>query len=129
MRVGVVVFPGSNCDHDAYHVLKHVMGCEARFVWHKDSDLSGLDAVVLPGGFAYGDYLRTGAIARFSCSKRSAMLHAQKRCVSYQRRRSCGFSMPRRRRSAAPKRFRRSSAGYFACRNAMKSRARPSRKP
>lgn len=66
MRVGVVVFPGSNCDHDAYHVVKHVCGHEARFVWHKDSDLSGLDAVVLPGGFSYGDYLRTGAIARFS---------------------------------------------------------------
>jgi len=66
MKVGVVVFPGSNCDHDTYHVLKHVCGQDARFVWHKDSDLSGLDAVVLPGGFAYGDYLRTGAIARFS---------------------------------------------------------------
>ena len=66
MKVGVVVFPGSNCDHDTYHVLKHVCGQEARFVWHKDSDLSGFDAVVLPGGFSYGDYLRTGAIARFS---------------------------------------------------------------
>jgi phosphoribosylformylglycinamidine synthase len=66
MRIGVVTFPGSNSDHDAYHVAKHVCGQEARFVWHKDSDLSGLDAVVLPGGFAYGDYLRTGAIARFS---------------------------------------------------------------
>ena len=66
MKVGVVVFPGSNCDHDAYHVLKHVCGQDARFVWHKDSDLSDLDAVVLPGGFSYGDYLRTGAIARFS---------------------------------------------------------------
>ena len=66
MTVGVVVFPGSNCDHDAYHVVKHVCGQEARFVWHKDADLSGLDAVVLPGGFSYGDYLRTGAIARFS---------------------------------------------------------------
>jgi phosphoribosylformylglycinamidine synthase len=66
MKIGVVVFPGSNCDHDAYHVLKHVCGQEARFVWHKDPDLSGLDAVVLPGGFSYGDYLRTGAIARFS---------------------------------------------------------------
>ena len=64
--MGVVVFPGSNCDHDAYHVVKHVCGQEARFVWHKDADLSGLDAVVLPGGFSYGDYLRTGAIARFS---------------------------------------------------------------
>jgi phosphoribosylformylglycinamidine synthase subunit PurQ / glutaminase len=66
LKVGVVVFPGSNCDHDAYHVVKHVCGQEARFVWHKDADLSGLDAVVLPGGFSYGDYLRTGAIARFS---------------------------------------------------------------
>ncbi|HEY2941430.1 MAG TPA: phosphoribosylformylglycinamidine synthase subunit PurQ [Vicinamibacteria bacterium] len=66
MKAGVVVFPGSNCDHDTYHALKHVCGQEARFVWHKDSDLRGLDAVVLPGGFAYGDYLRTGAIARFS---------------------------------------------------------------
>jgi phosphoribosylformylglycinamidine synthase subunit PurQ / glutaminase len=66
MKIGVVVFPGSNCDHDAYHVLKHVCGQDVLFVWHKDSDLSGLDAVVLPGGFSYGDYLRTGAIARFS---------------------------------------------------------------
>ena len=66
MKIGVVVFPGSNCDHDTYHVLKHVCGQETRFVWHKDSDLSGVDAVVLPGGFSYGDYLRTGAIARFS---------------------------------------------------------------
>ena len=66
MKAGVVVFPGSNCDHDAYHVLKHVCGADVRFVWHKDSDLSGLDAVILPGGFSYGDYLRTGAIARFS---------------------------------------------------------------
>jgi phosphoribosylformylglycinamidine synthase subunit PurQ / glutaminase len=66
MKVGVVVFPGSNSDHDAYHVAKHVCGQEARFVWHKDQDLSGLDVVVLPGGFAHGDYLRTGAIARFS---------------------------------------------------------------
>ncbi|MFI5183253.1 MAG: phosphoribosylformylglycinamidine synthase subunit PurQ [Vicinamibacteria bacterium] len=66
MRIGVVTFPGSNSDHDAYYVAKHVCGQDARFVWHKDSDLSGLDAVILPGGFAYGDYLRTGAIARFS---------------------------------------------------------------
>jgi phosphoribosylformylglycinamidine synthase len=66
MKIGVVTFPGSNSDHDAYHVAKHVCGQEARFVWHKDSDLSDLDAVILPGGFAYGDYLRTGAIARFS---------------------------------------------------------------
>jgi len=66
MKFGVVTFPGSNSDHDAYHVVKHVLGQDARFVWHKDADLSGFDAVILPGGFAYGDYLRTGAIARFS---------------------------------------------------------------
>jgi len=66
MAIGVVVFPGSNCDHDAYHVLKHVCGEDVRFVWHKESDLRGLEAVILPGGFSYGDYLRTGAIARFS---------------------------------------------------------------
>ena len=62
----VVVFPGSNCDHDAYHAVKHVLGHQARFVWHKQTDLGGADAVLLPGGFSYGDYLRSGAIARFS---------------------------------------------------------------
>jgi phosphoribosylformylglycinamidine synthase subunit PurQ / glutaminase len=66
MNVGVVVFPGSNCDHDAYHVVKHVCGQQARFLWHKEADVRGLDAIILPGGFSYGDYLRTGAIARFS---------------------------------------------------------------
>ena len=66
MKFGIVVFPGSNCDHDAYHAAKHVLGQEAEFIWHKDADLKGADVVVLPGGFSYGDYLRTGAIARFS---------------------------------------------------------------
>jgi phosphoribosylformylglycinamidine synthase subunit PurQ / glutaminase len=78
MNVGVVVFPGSNCDHDTYHVLKHVCGLQARFVWHKDEDLSGLDAVVLPGGFSYGDYLRTGAIARFSPVMRGVVEFARR---------------------------------------------------
>lgn len=63
---GVIVFPGSNCDHDAYHALKHVMHADVKFLWHKDTDLSGLDMVIVPGGFSYGDYLRSGAIARFS---------------------------------------------------------------
>ena len=63
MRIAVVVFPGSNCDHDAYHAFKHVLGVETVFVWHKEADLRGADAVVLPGGFSYGDYLRAGAIA------------------------------------------------------------------
>jgi phosphoribosylformylglycinamidine synthase len=66
MMFAVVEFPGSNCDHDAYHATKHVLGQSAEFVWHKDADLRGADVVVLPGGFSYGDYLRTGAIARFS---------------------------------------------------------------
>lgn len=66
MKFGVVVFPGSNCDHDAYHAAHHVLGQEAAFLWHKDRSLNGADVVVLPGGFAHGDYLRTGAIARFS---------------------------------------------------------------
>ena len=66
MRWGVIVFPGSNCDHDCYHVLKHVLGQEVEFVWHKQSGLNDYDCLVLPGGFSYGDYLRTGAIARFS---------------------------------------------------------------
>jgi phosphoribosylformylglycinamidine synthase subunit PurQ / glutaminase len=66
MKFAVVVFPGSNCDHDAYHAAKHVLGQEAEFVWHKETSLRGADVVILPGGFAHGDYLRTGAIARFS---------------------------------------------------------------
>lgn len=66
MRFAIVVFPGSNCDHDAYHAAKHVLGQDAEFVWHKESSLKGADVVILPGGFSHGDYLRTGAIARFS---------------------------------------------------------------
>jgi phosphoribosylformylglycinamidine synthase subunit PurQ / glutaminase len=66
MKFAVVVFPGSNCDHDAYHATRHVLGQDAEFVWHKETTLKGADAVILPGGFAHGDYLRTGAIARFS---------------------------------------------------------------
>ncbi len=66
IKFGVVVFPGSNCDHDAYHAAKHVMNQEAEFLWHKEADLKNSDVIILPGGFSYGDYLRTGAIARFS---------------------------------------------------------------
>ena len=65
-KFAVIVFPGSNCDHDAYHAAKHVLGQDAEFVWHKETDLRGADVVILPGGFSHGDYLRTGAIARFS---------------------------------------------------------------
>src|SRR5437667_4728065 len=64
--IAVVVFPGSNCDHDTYHAFKHILGTPTTFVWHKETSLEGADAVILPGGFSYGDYLRCGAIARFS---------------------------------------------------------------
>ncbi len=63
---GVVVFPGSNCDHDCYHALKHIFDQSCDFIWHEETDLDGFDCIALPGGFSYGDYLRTGAIARFS---------------------------------------------------------------
>ncbi|MEE9542940.1 MAG: phosphoribosylformylglycinamidine synthase subunit PurQ [Thermodesulfobacteriota bacterium] len=66
MKFGVIVFPGSNCDHDCYHVVKHVFGQEVSYVWHKDTDLKGFDCIIVPGGFSYGDYLRTGAIAKGS---------------------------------------------------------------
>ena len=66
VKFGIVVFPGSNCDHDAYHVCKKILGQEAVFLWHKEADLQDVDVVILPGGFSYGDYLRCGAIARFS---------------------------------------------------------------
>jgi phosphoribosylformylglycinamidine synthase I len=66
MKVGVVVFPGSNCDHDAWYAINRNLHGNAEFIWHDSTDLSKVDAVVLPGGFSYGDYLRCGAIARFS---------------------------------------------------------------
>src|SRR5437588_3909979 len=66
MKFGVVVFPGSNCDHDAYHVISKHVGQPVDFIWHRDTDLRGYDAVIIPGGFSYGDYLRAGALARFS---------------------------------------------------------------
>jgi len=66
MKFAVVVFPGSNCDHDAHYAAQHVLGQQAEYVWHKETSLNGADVVILPGGFAHGDYLRTGAIARFS---------------------------------------------------------------
>lgn len=66
MKVGVVIFPGSNCDQDAVYAFQQEFGCEVVTLWHKDHDLQGVDLVFLPGGFSYGDYLRSGAIARFS---------------------------------------------------------------
>lgn len=71
MKFGVVVFPGSNCDHDAFHAVSAVLRQPVEFLWHRSEDLSGCDVIILPGGFAFGDYLRTGAIARFSPIMRS----------------------------------------------------------
>ena len=66
MKFGVLVFPGSNCDHDTYNVAHEVLGADATMLWHASTDLQGCDAILVPGGFAYGDYLRTGAIAKFA---------------------------------------------------------------
>jgi len=77
MKFGVVVFPGSNCDRDAAMVVRDVLGQPTRMVWHEDSDLSDLDVVILPGGFSYGDYLRCGAIARFSPALQATIAHAK----------------------------------------------------
>ncbi|HEV2802538.1 MAG TPA: phosphoribosylformylglycinamidine synthase subunit PurQ [Pyrinomonadaceae bacterium] len=66
MKFGVIVFPGSNCDHDAYHVISKHVGQPVDFIWHRETDLSAYDAVIIPGGFSYGDYLRAGALASFS---------------------------------------------------------------
>lgn len=73
MKFGVVVFPGSNCDHDTYHVISKVIGQPVDFIWHKEEEIGHCDAIILPGGFSYGDYLRTGAIARFSPVMRSVI--------------------------------------------------------
>jgi len=77
MRFGILVFPGSNCDHDCYHVLKHFLGRPADFIWHQETNLRGFDAVIIPGGFSYGDYLRTGAIAKYSPVMKSVKDFAQ----------------------------------------------------
>jgi phosphoribosylformylglycinamidine synthase len=78
IKFAVVVFPGSNCDHDAYHAAADVLGQSAELIWHKDADLKGADVVVLPGGFAHGDYLRTGAMARFSPIMREVKAFAER---------------------------------------------------
>jgi phosphoribosylformylglycinamidine synthase I len=78
MKFGIVVFPGSNCDEDAYHAIVDVLGAEAVYLWHKAHDLEGVDVVLLPGGFAYGDYLRAGAIARFSPIMQEVASHARR---------------------------------------------------
>ena len=77
MKFGIIQFPGSNCDQDAYHALANVFGQPTRYIWHKDSALGAVDCVVVPGGFSYGDYLRTGAIARFSPAMQAVAAHAK----------------------------------------------------
>lgn len=78
MKFGIVTFPGSNCDYDAYHAVVDNIGADAEYLWHKDQDLKGSDVVVLPGGFSYGDYLRAGAIARFSPIMNEVVAHARR---------------------------------------------------
>lgn len=78
MKFGIVTFPGSNCDHDTWHAIVDALGEEAVYLWHKDRDLAGADVVVLPGGFSYGDYLRAGAIARFSPIMTEVAAHAKR---------------------------------------------------
>jgi phosphoribosylformylglycinamidine synthase I len=78
MKWGIVRFPGSNCDQDMFHAIRHVLAENAIYLWHKDTDLQNVDIVALPGGFSYGDYLRCGAIARFSPIMSSIIQHAQK---------------------------------------------------
>jgi len=78
MKFGVVTFPGSNCDYDAYRAVIDTLGEEAVYIWHKDHDLQGSDVIILPGGFSYGDYLRPGAIARFSPVMAEVANHARK---------------------------------------------------
>lgn len=78
MKYGIVVFPGSNCDEDIYHVLKNVMGLDTVKLWHKDTDTQDCDFLMLPGGFSYGDYLRSGAIARFSPIMKEVVYHAKR---------------------------------------------------
>ena len=77
MKCGVVVFPGSNCDHDVYHVLKHVLEQDTAFLWHQDESLQGCELIVLPGGFSYGDYLRAGALAALSPVMAAVKRHAE----------------------------------------------------
>ena len=78
MKFAIVTFPGSNCDYDAYHAVTDALGEEAVYVWHKSQDLEGADVVILPGGFSYGDYLRAGAIARFSPIMAAVGAHAER---------------------------------------------------
>ena len=80
MKFAVIVFPGSNCDHDAYYALNKILGIEVEFIWHKETSLKSIDAILIPGGFSYGDYLRTGAIAKYSPIMKEVISNANKGC-------------------------------------------------
>lgn len=114
MKCGVVVFPGSNCDHDVYHVLRHVLGCETSFLWHQQVDLEGADLVVVPGGFSYGDYLRAGALAAHSPILGAVKEHAERGglvlgiCNGFQILQECGL---------LPGAMRRNRTLRFECRD------------
>ncbi|MFQ5526860.1 MAG: phosphoribosylformylglycinamidine synthase subunit PurQ [Thermoanaerobaculia bacterium] len=114
MKCGIVVFPGSNCDHDVYHVLKHVLGCETSFLWHESTDLEGGELVVVPGGFSYGDYLRAGALAAQSPILEAVAGHAEQGglvlgiCNGFQILQECGL---------LPGAMRRNKTLRFECRD------------
>lgn len=97
MKFGVLVFPGSNCDRDCHHVLTRVVGVEADFIWHRDTDVDGFDALVVPGGFSYGDYLRAGAVAKISPVMEAVRAFADRGgpvigiCNGFQILLECGF--------------------------------------
>ncbi len=78
MKFGVVIFPGSNCDQDSYYCIKNVIGQPVSYIWHQETDVSDYDCIILPGGFSYGDYLRTGAVARFSPVMQSIIEHVKR---------------------------------------------------
>ncbi|MCP4204450.1 MAG: phosphoribosylformylglycinamidine synthase subunit PurQ [bacterium] len=114
MKCGIVVFPGSNCDHDVYHVLKHVLGCETAFLWHEATEVGDADLVVVPGGFSYGDYLRAGALAAQSPILGSVKSFAERGgpvlgiCNGFQILQECGL---------LPGAMRRNKTLRFECRD------------
>ncbi len=108
MKFGVIVFPGSNCDHDAWYAVNHNLGQQAEFIWHDSHSLGDVDAVILPGGFAYGDYLRCGAIAKFSPVMQAVQQVRGRRrpgARHLQRLPDSGGSRPAARRAAAQSRI------------------------
>lgn len=114
IKFGVITFPGTNCDRDSYHAAAEVAGADARMIWHTESDLSDIDVVFIPGGFSYGDYLRAGAVARFSPVLKAVIDHAEKGkavlgvCNGFQVLAECGL---------VPGAFLRNKIPHFLCRH------------